>query len=103
MIRLKRKTGRHLTEAAREAAAAVREAKKALPKEEREFSLFVVRSSPNRSHYTWQIRRFGGVIVQQAETIFVSISAARADGESALAKIGEALPGSGGYAAVMLA
>ncbi|WP_237477098.1 hypothetical protein [Lichenibacterium dinghuense] len=80
------KPRRYFTEAARIAAQAARAAKAAsapdtfgLPE------LFII--SAGAQTYTWELRRFGGLVLQRGAEPFPSQALARADGEAALAAL----------------
>lgn len=75
---------RHFTEAARKAAAAARAVKRAVPSRFGEPELFVVRASSGAMALTWEIRRFGGVLLQRGEIDFPNLSEAEAAGAEAL-------------------
>lgn len=78
-----RKTRRHSTEAARAASIAVRKAKAAgtvgLPE------LFIVKAEDPT--FTWELRRFGGVVLQRGAESFATVALARSAGEAALAAL----------------
>lgn len=79
---------RHFTEAAR-AAAAIARAKRAALKAatKNDLEVFVLRPKHGGQDYTWQIRKFGGLIVAEGEASFPSIAEARRDGLAALIHI----------------
>ncbi len=79
------KTGRDFTDAAREAALAARRAKRDGPDTFGLPELFVVKAGDQS--YTWELRRFGGVLLERGIEAFDSQILARADGEAALASL----------------
>ena len=79
------KTARHFTDAAREAALAARRAKRAEPDTFGLPEVFVVKAGDQS--YAWELRRFGGVLLERGIEAFASPALARADGESALATL----------------
>lgn len=76
---------RHFTEAARIAAAAARAAKRAEPDTFGLPELFIVRAGEH--DFTWELRRFGGVLLERGIEAFASEALARADGEAVLATL----------------
>ena len=74
--------GRRFTEAAREAAAAAREAKRERPDRFGEPELFIVRAEG--FGFGWELRRFGGVVLQRSAEVFAVAASAREAGEMAL-------------------
>lgn len=84
------KTKRRPSEAALEAARAAKAVKRAEPDTFGHPELFIV--SAGAQTFTWELRRFGGVVLQRGAEAFPDASSARADGEAALAAI-RALPG----------
>lgn len=76
-------SSRGSNEAARIAAAVARDAKREGPDTFGHPELFIV---PAGAHaFTWELRRFGGVVLQRGPEAFASAALARADGEVALA------------------
>lgn len=78
--------GRVFTEAARMAALAARQAKREQPDRFGLPELFIV--SAGAHAFTWELRRFGGVVLQRGSETFASLMLARTDGEAALAALG---------------
>lgn len=78
---------RRFTEAARIAAAEARKAKREGPDTFGSPELFVVKAG-ERS-FTWELRRFGGVLLQRGPASFDSMALARIDGEAALVALHE--------------
>ena len=78
-------TRRYFTEAARIAAAAARKAKQEAPDAFGLPELFVVKAGAHA--FTWELRRFGGVVLQRGPEAFDSAAQAQADGEAALAAL----------------
>ena len=76
---------RRFTEAARIAAAAARKAKREMPDTFGLRELFIVSAGPHA--FTWELRRFGGVVLRRAPEAFSDQIAARVDGEAALAAL----------------
>lgn len=79
------KTLGRFTEKARLAALAARAAKRAEPDTFGLPELFVVKAEGKA--FTWELRRFGGVVLQHGAESFPNQALARADGEAALAKL----------------
>ncbi len=79
------KSRRYFTDAARMAAQAVKAAKRAEPDTFGHPELFIVSAGPHA--FTWELRRFGGLVLQRGLEAFPSQTLARADGEEALAAI----------------
>ena len=77
------KPGHPFTDAAREAATAARKAKAALPDTFGLPEMFVVKAGDQS--FTWELRRFGGVLLERGASAFASQALARVDGEAALA------------------
>ncbi|WP_237481231.1 hypothetical protein [Lichenibacterium dinghuense] len=75
-------TRRHFTDAARAAAAAARKAKREGPDRFGQPEMFVVKAGERA--FTWELRRFGGVVLQRGPEGFRDTASARADGEAAL-------------------
>ena len=82
MGRIKEK---HFTDAAREAAIAARRAKAAEPDTFGMPELFIVKAGDHG--FTWELRRFGGVMLQRGAEAFASQALARVDGEAALSAL----------------
>ena len=79
------KTARHFTDAAREAALAARRAKREEPDTFGLPELFVVKAGDQS--YTWELRRFGGVLLERGIGAFDSLGLALADVVVALASL----------------
>ena len=84
-------TRRRFTEAARAAAAAALAAKRAGPDRFGEPDLFVVRADGG-IEFTWELRRFGGMVLQRGDRQFPDAEAAKVAGEEALSVL-RSLPG----------
>ncbi|WP_237482569.1 hypothetical protein [Lichenibacterium dinghuense] len=78
-------TRRYFTEAARIAAAAARKVKQEAPDAFGKPELFIVKAGTHA--FTWELRRFGGVVLQRGPEAFPSQTLARADGMLALAAL----------------
>lgn len=70
------------TEAARKAAIIARKAKAEIPRHFGLPELFVVRVGGRT--FTWELRQFGGVLLERGIEAFASQALARADGEAVL-------------------
>ena len=79
------RTGRWFTQAARLAAAEARRLKREGPDTFGLPELFIVREGHHG--FTWELRRFGGVVLQHGHEVFPDAASARADGEQALAAL----------------
>lgn len=75
--------GRSFTSAARQAALEARAAKRAEPALFGIPQVFVVKAGDRA--FTWELRRFGGLLLQRGAESFAAQATARADGEVALA------------------
>ena len=73
------------TSAALEAAAKARAAKRETPDTFGQPEMFVVKAGDHA--FTWELRRFGGVVLQRGAEAFASQVLARAAGEVALAML----------------
>lgn len=73
---------RHFTDAARAAAQAARRAKWAEPDRFGEPEMFVVRSDDKG--FTWELRRFGGVVLERGAGAFGDVASAKDAGSEAL-------------------
>lgn len=73
----------HFTSAARQAALEARAARRAEPDRFGLPEVFVVKADERT--FTWEIRRFGGLLLQRGAESFANQAMARADGEVALA------------------
>lgn len=80
--------GSRFTEAARQAAKDAKAAKRTEPDTFGVPELFVVKAGPHT--FTWELRRFGGVLLKRGIEAFASQALARADGEIALATLCDA-------------
>lgn len=79
------KSGRWFTDAARLAAAEARRTKRESADPFGTPELFIVREGGHS--FTWELRRFGGLVLQRGSGTFPDAAAARADGEEALAAL----------------
>lgn len=90
-------TGRHFTEAAREAAARARQRKREHREQfpdDHEFALTVVRAAGAPTGFGWQIRRFGHMSpVAQSRDIYRSLTDAECSGRTALDRLKGSSPG----------
>ena len=79
-----RSSKRHFTEAARAAAIVARRRKQeqALPVGAPE--VFVIRRASASRGYGWEIRRFGGVVLDRSSTDYSTMQGARSAGHSVL-------------------
>ena len=77
-----RKSNRHFTEAALRAARAARAAKRAEADHFGEPELYITRAGDKA--FTWELRRFGGVVLQRGEEPFITRAEAEAAGAAAL-------------------
>lgn len=77
---------RHFTDAARAAAVEARRRKRetAIPRQTPE--VYVVRVPGACLQFGWEIRRFGAVVLERAETSYPTMQAARTAGETTLAR-----------------
>ena len=75
-------TGRGFTEAARRAAALAKAAKRAEPDRFGAPELFIVKAGERA--FTWELRRFGGIVLQRTSKAFATAADARASGVEAL-------------------
>lgn len=75
----------HFTVAARVAAAEARRVKREDPDIFGPPELFVVKAGAKA--FTWELRRFGGVLLQRGSQSFPDQAATRASGEAALAAL----------------
>ena len=73
------------TSAALEAAAKARAAKRETPDRFGVPELFIVKADDHA--FTWELRRFGGLLLQRGSDSFASQALARAGGEMALAAL----------------
>ena len=86
----KPKDRRHFTEAARIAAAAGRAAKRAAPDRFGEPEVFITKAGDKT--FAWELRRFGGVLLQRGDVEHSNRAAAEAAGAEAL-KVMQQTPG----------
>lgn len=77
-----KKSKRHFTEAARRASIIARAAKRAEPDRFGEPELYIMRAGDKA--FTWELRRFGGVVLQRGEGTFATRAEAEAAGADAL-------------------
>ena len=75
--------GNYFTAAARQAAQDARAAKRAEPDRFGAPQVFIVKAGDRA--FSWELRRFGGLLLQRGAKSFASQALARADGELALA------------------
>ena len=75
--------GNYFTAAARQAALEARAARRTKPDRFGLLEVFVVKADDRT--FTWEIRRFGGLLLQREAECFTSQALARADGQLALA------------------
>ena len=87
MSQVKKPNGRHFTEAARRAAALARQARREAPRTFGAPELFVVRSKPEATDYSWEIRKFGGVLVSAGRDSYPTPSQAMAAGQRAIDRL----------------
>lgn len=87
MTDIDRRTRRYFTEAAREGAKAKRREMALNPRDKLALELFVVRLAPSAAAFTWEIRQFGGIILERGETGFPSMRQAYSSGILALAAL----------------
>ena len=76
---------RHLTQAARDAAAAARRAKAMVPHDSTAPQVFIIRLASFPMPFGWEIRRFGGLVLSRSDMGFPSMASARSAGEGTLA------------------
>ena len=84
MLTVRPPTKRHFTEAARAAALATRRRNQEHKVDPNRPEVFVVRGVENERLYKWEIRRFGGVLLQDSSARFETRQAARNAGIQAL-------------------
>lgn len=85
MTEINRRTRHYFTEAARAAGAAKKREMAPHPRDIRAPELFVVRLVPTAVAFTWEIRQFGGIVLDRGETSFPSMRQAHSNGILALA------------------
>ena len=83
----KRSNGRHFTEAARTAAIKARAAKWAESDRFGKPDLFVVRAPSGDMSFTWEIRRYGGLVILKGRDSYSTMPLAKAAGLHALANL----------------
>ena len=83
----KRQNARHFTEAARAAAIKARAAKWAESDCFGKPDLFVVRAPSGDMSFTWEIRRYGGIVVSKGRDSYPMMALAKAAGLHALANL----------------
>lgn len=81
---------RHFTEAARAAAMASRLRKQQIAAPLDAPEVFIVRSTSASGPYAWEIRRFGGLVLDRSSGGFLDPGEARRAGERVLTSIGAA-------------
>ena len=86
---LKKPTNRHFTDAAREAAKVARRIKTEQAQDPNRPEVFVVRGTEDERRFCWQIRRFGGLVLDSSASRYDSIHAAQSAGRKALQAIVE--------------
>ena len=89
MLYEKRQNARHFTDAARAAAVAARRAKAAEFQSFGVPELFVVRASSGDMAFTWELRRFGGVVIQKGANSHPTMALAKAAGLHALVTLSQ--------------
>ncbi len=77
----------YFTQAAREAASAVRRANALNRTHIAAPEIFVVRRTSFPDPFAWEIRRFGAMVLDRSDTGFSSIALARAAGRTALERM----------------
>lgn len=87
MNTINRRVRCYFTEAARLAAAAKRRETALYPRDIMTPEVFVVRVTPTSNTFTWELRRFGGVVLRRGEDGLPSIRQAYNAGTLALAKV----------------
>ena len=81
-------TRRYFSQAAREAALAVRLANRKLPGDFGRPEVFVVRMPQPGTMFGWEIRRFGAIVLHRSEAGYRAPALARLAGEVAMAELG---------------
>ncbi|MGI3901550.1 MAG: hypothetical protein ACRYGP_01345 [Janthinobacterium lividum] len=74
---------RFFTDVARAAAAAARQAKSLLPKTDG-FEVFAVRAAADDKMFSWEIRKFGGLVVDRGNKLFLTAPMALEAGQSGI-------------------
>lgn len=84
MLESKRPNRRHFTDAARLAAKEARRRKKEMQADPNRPEIFVARAGPESRGFVWEIRRFGGVLLDRATAPYDDAAEARSAGKRAL-------------------
>ena len=84
MLDFKRPNRRHFTDAARAAAKEARRRKKEMQADPNRPEIFVARAGPESRCFVWEIRRFGGVLLDRGTAPFEDAAEARLAGKRAL-------------------
>ena len=84
MAATKTPSRRYFTDVARQAALEARLRKREMPVDPTRAQMFVVRGTQDARLFTWEIRRFGGVLLQNSDARFETVMAAEAAGREAL-------------------
>ena len=79
-----KEVGRHFTKKAREALAEARRRARENPVVRETVEVFLTRV-PGGKLYGWEIRQFGGVVIEKGQESFATSAEAQADGGRALA------------------
>ena len=79
--------GRFFTATARAAARETRHRKRAASRMHDGRDVFVIRHGTENLTFGWEIRQYGGIVIQRGEAFHESAAAARAEGETALARL----------------
>ena len=75
---------RQFTDAARQAAVEARRLKRDLKIDPNRPEIFVVRGVQDARLFTWEIRRYGGVLLQDSDARFTTVLGAESAGQQAL-------------------
>lgn len=84
MSQVNRRSRHYFTEAARLAAMAKRREMALHPRDKMAVEVFVVRMAPASSAFTWELRRFGGIVLSRGEAALPSMRQAYQAGVTAL-------------------
>lgn len=84
MLDSKRPNRRHFTDAARAAAKEARRRKKEMQSDPNRPEIFVARAGPESRCFVWEIRRFGGVLLDRGTAPYDDAAEARSAGKRAL-------------------
>ena len=84
MLDVKSPHGRHFTDAARAAAKEARRRKKEARADPNRPEIFVARAGPDSRLFVWEIRRFGGVLLDRGTAPYHDAAEARSAGRRAL-------------------